>query len=79
MYKEVEKEDGHVRREKTVEHGREVLPGGLHKFGKINKESQLGASRARGRAEKGKQHEKEREKVERKKDEDVQKESLYEQ
>lgn len=34
------------------EHGRTVLPGGLHKFGKINEEAQKGKRRAEGLNEK---------------------------
>ncbi|KAI9655048.1 MAG: hypothetical protein M1831_005008 [Alyxoria varia] len=64
MYEEANKEGHHVEREKTVEHGREVLPGGKHKFGKINEEAQRGKAKTMNRIEKGIRNEEEREKVE---------------
>lgn len=70
------KEGHHVEREQVMEHGRTVLPGGLHRFGGkgeggIEKESWLGKQRAMKREQQGVEHDMEREEVEKKSTEEV--------
>lgn len=76
VFKEAKKEGANVERETVMQHGRTVLPGGLHRFGGkgeggIEKEAWAGKQRAMHREQKAEEHEKEREKVESKSTQDV--------
>lgn len=69
-------EAGHVERQKVVEHGREVLPGGVHKFGKINDESREAKRKAMDGESKAEGHERDLESVVQRPDQEVAREDL---
>lgn len=76
VFKEAEKEGANVERETVMQHGRTVLPGGLHRFGGkgeggIEKEAWTGKQKAMKWEQKGVEHEAEREEVENKSTEEV--------
>lgn len=62
--------------EPTIEHGREVMEGGFHQFGKIQDESREGKNRALRRLESARQHEQENEIAEQRSQDEVAKERL---
>lgn len=78
MYDEANREGHNVERATTVSDGREALPGGRHKFGKIGDEAKFGANRALSRMEKGKQNEKEKDEAAEKSTEGVTRKTLEE-
>ena len=63
--------------EPVVDHGREVMEDGQHRFGKIHDESRAGSNRALRRLETARQHEKENEVAKQQDSEAVAKESLH--